>query len=278
PGGGGRRPPTGGPSMWADATETPAYVYDLAEVGRCHGWLREALPPGATLYYSVKANPHPGVLATLHRAGTRAEVCSPGELTAALDAGYRPADVLYTGPGKRAADLASAIKQGVRSFSVDSPRGLDDLSAAAEELGTDVVALLRINDDRAVAGPRITMTGVASQFGADLAWVQARPDAFADRPCVRVTGVHLYMGSHIVAEDELYAGFEGAVDTARRVRELLRTDFTELDLGGGFAAPFARGGDVARYPALADRLTSLFDTPLPGRRGPPAGAVLQARP
>jgi diaminopimelate decarboxylase len=252
--------------MWADDIETPAYVYDLAEVRRCHGWLREALPPGATLYYSVKANPHPGVLATLHRAGTRAEVCSPGELTAALDAGYQSAEVLYTGPGKRATDLASAIKQGVRSFSVDSPRGLDDLSAAADALDTDVVALLRINDDRMVAGQRITMTGVASQFGADLAWVETRPDAFADRPRMRVTGVHLYMGSHIAAEDDLYAGFEGAVDTARRVRELLRTDFTELDLGGGFAAPFARGGDVARYPALADRLATLFDARWPGWR------------
>ena len=59
---------------------TPAYVYDLAEVRRNHGALVEALPDGAGLYYSLKANPHPSLLAVLRERGALPEVCSTGEL------------------------------------------------------------------------------------------------------------------------------------------------------------------------------------------------------
>ncbi|GLW34327.1 type III PLP-dependent enzyme [Actinoplanes regularis] len=253
-----------------EALETPAYVYDLDEAGRSHEALRAALPEAAELYYSLKANPHPAVVATLLDAGCRAEVCSPGELRAAVQAGGDPAEMLYTGPGKRDADLADAMKTGVRLFSVDSPYGLDQLDRVAGDLGADVRAVVRVNDDTPAPGQGLTMTGVTSQFGADVRWVLAEPGRFGARPHVRPVGFHLYMGSNIDGEDALTAQFTQAVDTARRLSAATGAEPELLDLGGGFGAPFARSGVRPEFPHLAERLTTLLSDAFAGwpGRGP----------
>src|SRR5205823_1969249 len=108
-----------------DQLETPAYVYVLDEVRRSAARLRQVLPAPADLYYSLKANPHPAIVAALREAGCRAEVCSPGELAAALDAGFPATQILYTGPGKRDRDVTEAIKAADTWVTVASPVGLD---------------------------------------------------------------------------------------------------------------------------------------------------------
>nr|WP_042179905.1 decarboxylase [Kibdelosporangium sp. MJ126-NF4]ADB02854.1 AzicN [Kibdelosporangium sp. MJ126-NF4]CEL14090.1 Diaminopimelate decarboxylase [Kibdelosporangium sp. MJ126-NF4]CTQ88456.1 Diaminopimelate decarboxylase (EC 4.1.1.20) [Kibdelosporangium sp. MJ126-NF4] len=242
--------------------ETPAYVYDLAEVRANQTALVRALPEKSVLYYSLKANPHPDLLAEIRKGGARAEVCSRGELDAALAAGWPVDDVLYTGPGKRDQDLAYAIELGVRKFSVDSVTGLDQLDRVAAVQATEVRCLLRINDDQPVPGQGLVMTGVASQFGADTSWVLAEPERFAGRPHVIVSGLHLYMGTNLATVDDLVAQFRRSLDTGIRLTEVLRqhgADMHMLDLGGGFGAPFARGGAAVDLAGLKDELDRMLD-------------------
>ena len=260
---------------------TPAYVYDLAEVRRNARRLRAALPGGSHLYYSLKANPHPALLRELRDGGAEPEVCSPGELEAALDAGWPAAAALYTGPGKRDADLAAALRSGVRTFSVDSPAALDQLDRAAAALGVRARCLLRVNDDQPTPGQRLAMTGVSSQFGADTGWVLAEPARFAGRPHAAVAGLHLYMGTNLVAADDLFAQFDHSLRTAKRLITVLEAEgagIEVLDLGGGFGAPFARAGTAVEFPWLRERLTALFDDDVPGwREGRPAIAFESGR-
>ncbi|MFG1776403.1 type III PLP-dependent enzyme [Micromonospora sp. NPDC049048] len=252
------------------APQTPAYLYDTDELARSYAALRAALPGPAELFYSLKANPHPTVVADLTAAGCRAEVCSPGELRVALAAGCDPAEILYTGPGKRDVDLAEAVRAGVGLFSVDSPYGLDQLDRVAREHDVEVRALVRINDDSPAPGQGLTMTGVASQFGADVRWVLDRPDLFGPRRNVSPVGFHLYMGSNVDGEDALVAQFTQSVDTVRRLAAATGTQPELIDLGGGFGAPFARAGGRPDLPKLADRLTALLADAFPGwpERGP----------
>src|SRR3954454_9337609 len=216
---------------------TPAYVYDLAEVRRNARSLAAALPDGALICYSLKANPHPLLQSELCVEGAWAEVCSRGELDAALAAGFDPAQLLYTGPGKRDADLRHALGRGVQEFSVDSPYALAQLDRLSADAGVSVRCLLRINDDRPARGQGLTMTGVPSQFGADTGWVLAAPERFTGTPRAPVSGLHLYMGTNLTAVEDLLAQFERALTTATAVRRALATQGVEidtLDLGGGF--------------------------------------------
>jgi diaminopimelate decarboxylase len=256
-----------------DGVETPAYVYDLAALRANVARLRAALPEPARLYYSLKANPHPVLLAALRDAGLLPEVCSPGELAAALAAGWAPETLFYSGPGKRDREVSDALQAGVRFFCADSPAALDQLSALASAAHVDVRCLVRINDAQPVAGQGLAMTGVASQFGADLDWVLAEPHRFADRAHLRVTGLHLYMGSNLGSVDDLLGQFEHALRTAARLNDVLGREGVAVDtlnLGGGFGAPFAQPGEPLALDTLHDGLCALLDAHASGwRRGLP---------
>jgi diaminopimelate decarboxylase len=259
-----------------DGAETPAYVYDLAELRRSWSLLRDAVPAQAGILYSLKANAHPDILAVLRSLGTDAEVCSPGELDAALAAGFAPGRMLYTGPGKRAADLERALRAGVRRFSVDSAHAMDQLDALAARAGTVARALLRINDDRPAAGQRLVMTGVAAQFGADADQVVAEPHRYESRPHLRLDGLHLYMGSNIDDEDALIAQFAQAAATASRLAAALDVRWRMVNLGGGFGAPFARTGDLPKFPDLSVRLGAVLDETMPGWRHAAPSVVVES--
>lgn len=246
--------------------QTPAYCYDLDEVRRSHQRLAAALPAPSRLYYSLKANPHPAIVTALRQAGCGAEVSSPGELQAALDCGVPPAEIIYTAPGKRDSAVAAAVAAGVGLLSVDSPLALDQVNAVARGLGTTARCLLRVNDTSPAPGQAMTMTGEASQFGADLEWVLAEPDRFGARPAAQVAGLQLFMGSNVADEDALVAQFAQATAAARRLADAGVVGVGVLDLGGGFGAPFARRGELPPFPTLAAQLGRLLDEQFPSWR------------
>jgi diaminopimelate decarboxylase len=244
--------------------ETPAYFYDLAAVRRAHQRLTSSLPDSTALLYSLKANPHPVVLGQLAGLGCRAEVSSPGELKAAVQAGFRPGGILYTGPGKRDEDIAQALAAGVRQFSVDSPHALDQLDRLGRARLTEIRALLRVNPPVRAAGAGLTMTGGPSQFGADLSWVLEQPRLFESREYAQLAGMHLYMGSNLTREDALLEMFRYGVDVVQQVEKAVGRPLQVVDLGGGFGAPYAVAGDLPRFDSLKSRLSTLLRESLPG--------------
>jgi diaminopimelate decarboxylase len=248
------------PAEVAERYGTPAYVYDLEEIRRAHADLRRGLPDEAVLYYSLKANPHPVVVAELLELGCRAEVSSPGEIRAALAAGADPADLLLTGPGKTEELVALALDLGLTRFSVDSPRDLARVESLAADRDLAVDTLLRVNADEPVPGAGLAMTGVSSQFGADASWVAREPGRFRG-----VTGLHFYMGTNLVSEDVLVRQFEVGLSLAGRLGDVLG-ELTEVDLGGGFGAPFGRAGARPQLSGLGGRMAALLDERLRGWR------------
>ncbi|WP_369181840.1 type III PLP-dependent enzyme [Streptomyces mutabilis] len=259
-------------------TTTPAYVYDLAVVRSAHARLRSWLPEPSELYYSLKANPHPAVVSTLHALGCRAEVSSPGELDAALEAGVPAHDILYTGPGKRDEDLDQALTAGVRDFAVDSVHGVGQLDGAAARHGVRVGYLLRVNPGGGSRGAGLRMTGDPSAFGADAEDIAARPEQYTGGEYARIDGLHLYLATNIADEEALDSSFGEAITVARDLSDALAVPLRTIDLGGGFGAPYARAGELPAYPGLADRLADRLDEALPGwRRHMPAVAFESGR-
>ncbi|MEU4767657.1 acyl-CoA dehydrogenase family protein [Actinosynnema sp. NPDC023794] len=233
---------------------SPLYVYDLADVADAVADLREVLPPSATLYYSLKANANPSVLRELHRAGCRAEVCSPGELAAAAAAGFDPARCLYTGPGKTHDEVVAALRAGVRTFSVESLGDLRRLSEAARSCGRTPECLVRVNTGGAAGASGLRMAG-PSQFGFDVDRA-AEWASELDVPDVVVAGLHFFPISDAKDERALLAGFRHSLETAARLRDDHRLPVRLLDLGGGFGAPYAEQGARPDYRGLRAELTA----------------------
>ncbi len=243
---------------------TPLYLYDLDEVAAAHAALTKALSAGAVLHYSVKANPHPAVVGALARLGCRVEVSSPGELSTALAVGFLPRDITYTGPAKTSEEVRAALAGGVIRFSVESARDLATVADAARGGAVgDVECLLRVNADDPVPGMGLAMGGVSSKFGVDCAQVLADPEAYRGQGAVRITGLHLYMGTNLQTVDVLLRQFETALRTAVRLSGFLGSRVRELNLGGGFGAPYACPDERADWSGLETGLTEMINRYLP---------------
>ncbi|MEV4690565.1 type III PLP-dependent enzyme [Micromonospora echinospora] len=240
---------------------SPLYVYRLERVDEALTDLRAALPETSTIYYSLKANPHPAIVRRLHGSGCRAEISSPGELAAMIEAGVPGGSCLYTGPAKTDSELLTAMEAGVRRFSVESVTDLQRVGKAASRLGTTADCIVRVNG--AVAGASgLRMTGAATQFGIDVAEIPALKSQLHQVPGTRLVGTHFFPLSNARDEHSLLAEFRASIDTAAG----LCMPMSVVDLGGGFAAPYARPGERPRYADLRQGLESALDEKLPSWR------------
>jgi len=248
---------------------TPAYVYELDAVREARGRLDAALPAGSELYYALKANPHPAVVAALAAEGCGAEVSSPGELAVALLQGVDPERIVYTGPAKSDAEIDRALAAGVGWLSVESAAELARVDLAAAGRGRPARCLLRVNPSGDLRAAGLAMMGEASQFGVDASQVLADPGDFR-RPFAELRGVHLYAGSNIESAEALLASFELVLSELPALIDALDLEPDLVDLGGGFAHPYARAGEPDDLRGLAPRLEALVESTLgvalPGSR------------
>ncbi|MFD4004670.1 type III PLP-dependent enzyme domain-containing protein [Streptomyces rubiginosohelvolus] len=257
---------------------SPLYVYDLGALDAAAAALRAALPAPSTLYYSLKANPHPQIARALRLAGCHAEISSEGELTAALEAGFDGSQCLYTGPGKTTRETNAALRAGVRRFSVESATDYRRVAACAQAHDVSVTCLLRLNADSPEGASGLRMTGTPSQFGLDSAALLAAPEEFAPLPGARIAGTHFFAMSNARNPEDLLASLTASITEAARVHRATGIAPEVVDLGGGFAAPYAAAGERLDYAALREPLEEALDAHLPGwRSGAPVIAFESGR-
>ncbi|NBB69874.1 MAG: type III PLP-dependent enzyme, partial [Alphaproteobacteria bacterium] len=106
---------------WLDDTrpETPCLVVDLDRVVANYRAL-EAAVPDARIFYAVKANPAPELLARLVALGGHFDVASVAEIDEVLAAGASVERLSYGNTIKKERDIAAAWARGVALFAFDA--------------------------------------------------------------------------------------------------------------------------------------------------------------
>ncbi len=107
--------------------ETPCLVLDLDIVAQNYAKLRQAMPDAA-IYYAMKANPAPEVLALLVRLGSSFDAASINEIDMVLAAGAGPERISFGNTIKKQADIAAAYARGVRLFAFDAWAELEKIA------------------------------------------------------------------------------------------------------------------------------------------------------
>ncbi|MEV4400517.1 type III PLP-dependent enzyme [Nonomuraea sp. NPDC049607] len=260
---------------------SPLYVYDLDRAVAARDDLLASLPEGTIVYFSFKANPHPGIAEALRRgadSSCKAEISSAGELVAALTAGFDPLDILYTGPGKTSEEVEAAVEAGVRVFSVESVGDLRRVGHAALSQGATASCLLRVNSSGPGATTSIRMTGTPSQFGFDSETLPDLMPELRSVPGTRLSGMHLFSLSNAKDEDSLIAELTHTITAAAKVRDSTGLVPELLDLGGGFASPYLTPGKRPLYGGLRAALEEILDSHFPSwRQGSPRIAAESGR-
>jgi diaminopimelate decarboxylase len=257
----------------ATAVGTPFYCYSTATLQRHYQVFAEAIAGvPALICYAMKANSNQAVVATLARLGAGADVVSGGELKRALAAGIPPDQIMFSGVGKTASELAAAVDTGILCVNVESEGELALLSTIAAGKGRVVDISVRVNPDVDPKTHAKIATGKAeNKFGIPISQAREVYARAAKLPGLRVAGVDMHIGSQIT---EL-APFDDAFALLSDFVRVLRADghvIAHVDLGGGLGIPYRADNDPPptpeAYAAVVKRATRDLDCKLifePGR-------------
>jgi diaminopimelate decarboxylase len=228
----------------ARAHGTPLFVYDRARYVENSRRFQAALAGAGLdfrLRFALKANPMPEILAVVRGLGAPGtpesvgiDACSPGEVFRALECGWQPAEISYTGTNV-------------------SERDLDVLLAHAIHLNLDAISQIERYGRRA-PGTRIGIRidpGSGAGYSEKLEYSGSRPTKFGidlerfddalaavARHDLTVDTVHFHAGSGWLGDG--LAGFERALPAAVAAVRILRGaghPVTEVNVGGGLGVP-----------------------------------------
>lgn len=228
---------------------SPLFVYDLDVVTARVAMLRAALPDRVEVAYAVKANPSPAILRLLASQGVGADIASGGELAAVTRAGFDLRRVVMTGPGKTDAELAAAIRAGLRAITIESLEELDVLLDMASLAGRHQGLMLRLAVDRAdvaVEGTPIISAAGAAKFGllpdeVDEAIDRLRLAGAIGDPGspYELLGLHAFGASNVRDADRLVEHVAWLAGSAERIAARHGVRSRLLDAGGGLGIPYA---------------------------------------
>jgi diaminopimelate decarboxylase len=225
-------------STLADRYGTPLFVYDRAVLDQKWNLLREALPPEFSIYYSVKANPHPVILKYFLSKGAGLEIASGGEFCQALNAGCLPENILFAGPGKSEAELSLVISEGIGEIHIESLLELERVIAISRRLRTKTRVAVRVNPSGEAEGGAMRMGGRPAPFGIDEEVLDELLDFLSGAAEVEFTGIQLFAGTQILDVNVLADQYQKGLSIARQAATRMRRPLRRLDFGGGLGVPY----------------------------------------
>jgi ornithine decarboxylase len=201
---------------------TPFFLFDLDRVASRLDLLRDALQP-EQVYYAVKCNSLPPVLAALAAMGCGFEANNRAELDKVLAAGAPVSRVVNNSPIASAADVRAMYAKGVSHFAFDSRNQVENL---------------RHNAPGCRACLRLCTTNEGSRFDLSKRLGAHAEDAlsllsYAREAGLNVSGLTFHVGSQCSFPDNWRAGLQ---ECGRLFRQF--PGLKMVNLGGGYPVPY----------------------------------------
>jgi diaminopimelate decarboxylase len=225
----------------ADQYGTPLYVYSKRTLLHHLTQLQTAFAPVSPLIcYSIKSNPNLGLCRLMAEHGAGFDVTSGGELYRALKAGGTGPKIVFAGAGKTDAEIRMGFENNVLLFNVESEGELLALGEVARAMGKVARVALRVNPDLPPKTHAKTDTSVKGvKFGLDIDTVLEFAQKVVDHPHVKIVGLHMHLGSPILAVEPYRQGIDKGlklIETLRRQGHQIET----LNMGGGFGIHYRK--------------------------------------
>ena len=227
---------------------TPLYVYSKQSVADHCRWIESAFGDTPHLScYALKANSNPEILRILAAERIGADVGSIGELRRALEAGFPPERITFSGVGKRDDEIVAALEQGIHALNAESEEEIAVINGIAGCLGKRARVFLRVNFDiPSDTHPYITTGSKHNKFGVEWSRAEELIRAAGALPSVEVVGIHSHIGSQITKGETFAAAARAIVGLIGRLRRG-GINLPELNFGGGFGVQYR---DYVLHPRL----------------------------
>jgi ornithine decarboxylase len=208
--------------------QTPCLVMDLDLVADNYRKLRTAVPQ-AGIYYAVKANPAPEILAVLAGLGSCFDVASVNEIDMALSTGVKADRLSFGNTIKKKTDIAAAYARGVRLYAFDSAAELAKIAEAAP--GSRVFCRILTSGANAE-------WPLSRKFGCDVKMAKELLLEAAKRDVVPY-GVSFHVGSQQRDPGQWDTAVAEAAWLFREL-EQQNVQLTMLNIGGGFPTRYRK--------------------------------------
>jgi diaminopimelate decarboxylase len=192
------------------------------------------------IHYAVKANGNEEVLKILKNKNCGADVVSRGEAQWALDNGFSPKDIIFSGVAKSKEDLRFAIDKELYQINVESLPELQRLGEVAQDLKKTAAVGIRINPNIKVdTHPYITTGFRENKFGiAEYQMKEALEIIKSFSSHLRLQGLSSHIGSQI---RELSPLRDAVASLLRTTNALIQEGhkISTIDLGGGIGINYS---------------------------------------
>src|SRR3990170_4133498 len=212
----------------ADKFGTPLYVLSETRIRENYRRLHEALIRNyqkVRVHYAAKANTNLSVLRIVKSVGAYIDAVSPGEVFLALQAGFSPEKILFTGTSVTDEELSFLIESNVMV-------NVDSISQLCRLLGMATLEMLSVRINPEVgAGHHVhnITAGKDSKFGL---WEDDAAKAYekAKKAGVKKFGIHMHIGSGILTVEPFVLATNRLLEIAKKVHDQVGLDFEFIDI------------------------------------------------
>lgn len=218
---------------------TPLYLYSHATLAQHFKAFDSAFEGMDHLTcFSVKSNSNVAILRLFAGLGGGMDIVSAGELFRALRAGVEPRKIVYSGVGKKEADLEYALSSNILLFNIESVQEIRKLNEIAARMRIKAGVSFRVNPDVDPKTHPYISTGLKeNKFGIDIKEALDHYKMASGLSNVVVKGVSCHIGSQLTEVSPFVDALkkvEGLIDDL--AGEGIKIDF--LDLGGGLGITY----------------------------------------
>ena len=178
---------------------TPFYYYDLNVLRSTLDVLKkESENSGFKVHYAVKSNHNPRILKTISSYGFGTDCVSGNEITAAIDAGFNPSEIVFAGVGKTDREIETALNADIFCFNCESIPEIEVIDNLASRQNKIAQIALRINPNVDAHTHKYITTAVEeSKFGINTWELDNVISKLSELKNVKLIGMHFHIGSQI---------------------------------------------------------------------------------
>ncbi len=209
---------------------SPLYVYQGEILRHTIQQISQSIPyPKTAFHFASVTNGNVSLLKIFHQSGWGIHANTPGDIYLALQAGFPPDRIVYSGSNLNRTDLHQVLAWGVTTLNLDSQSQL--------ELFADVF-LNAFPEKKIRLGLRLNLPELTGDSR-----IGVRPDEFSAAGAIaasiglKVNGLHFYRGTGTNATP----AFTGVISQILSIAQQL-PDWEYLDFGGGFGYPYRPDG------------------------------------
>ncbi len=228
--------------------DTPLYLYDFDDITKNYNELKEAFTARKSLFcYAVKANSNLSVLKHLATLGAGCDCVSIGEVKRALIAGVQSYKIIFSGVGKKDAEIEEALEKKILMINLESEEEMCRVEQIADRINCEARISIRVNPNIDPKTHPYISTGLhENKFGVDIEVAKKMYLYAAKSKSLNPIGIHFHIGSQIT-QTLPFKEASQVISSLLKSLHAANIDIKFFDVGGGIGIKYKDEETISLY-------------------------------